>query len=272
MKVALGQLDMVWEDKEATLQKVEEMMKTAFMAEAQLILFPEMSLTGFSMNLESIGENPQDSQTVAWMKQLAVKYKLAVGFGWAALPENGQEKGTNRFTLIDRTGQILAEYCKIHPFRFGGEAEHFTGGKQIVTVPFGGRRLGLFICYDLRFPEIFQIASESADILLVIANWPASRREHWMTLLRARAIENQSYVVGVNCTGCRDGLEYSGDSMAVDALGNVLGLLSYQEGVLLCTLDDRAWSLREKFQSKADRRKELYIAGYTNKDEVEFHE
>ena len=271
MKIALGQLDMVWEDKDATLTKVEQMMATASQAGADLILFPEMTLTGFSTNLDRIGELPDDSWSVNQMRRLAVKYKLAAGFGWGALPEYAGGKGTNRFTLVSGTGAVLAEYKKLHPFRYGGEADVFEGGDRIVTVPFQGRTLGLFVCYDLRFPEIFQIASKRADVLLVIANWPSSLRDHWMTLLRARAIENQAYVAGVNCTGVRDGLEYSGDSMAVDALGNVLGILSWQEGVLLCEIDDRAWHLREKFQAKKDRREELYLSGYTNKDEVEFH-
>lgn len=265
MKVALGQLDMIWENKEATLRKVEEMMNTASVGGADIILFPEMTLTGFSMNLNQIGETGGKSWSVEKMQELAGKYKLAVGFGWAALPERGKSKGTNRFTLISQNGEVLAEYSKIHPFRFGGETQVFEGGSEIVTVPFMGRRLGLFICYDLRFPEVFQIASKQADILLVIANWPSSRREHWKTLLQARAIENQSYVVGVNCAGSRDGLDYSGDSIAIDVLGNVLGVLSGQEGVLICELEDRAWSLRDKFQTKQDRREDLYTAGYSIK-------
>lgn len=271
MRIALGQLDMVWEDKRATLEKVEQMMATASAAQANLLIFPEMTLTGFSVNLQKIGEEPEVSWSVEQMRRLASEYKLSVGFGWAALPKQAGDKGTNRFTLIHETGEVLAEYTKLHPFRYGGEADVFQGGNRIVTVPFQNRVLGLFVCYDLRFPEIFQIASRKADILLVIANWPSSRREQWMTLLCARAVENQAYVAGVNCTGTRDGIEYCGDSMAVDALGNVLGVLSQQEGVLVCEMDDRAWSLREKFQTKRDRREEFYISGYTNKDEVEFH-
>ena len=108
------------------------------------------------------------------------------------------------------------------------------------------------------FPEIFQIAAREADVLLVIANWPQIRREHWQTLLRARAIETQSYVVGVNCVGMHDGCAYSGDSMAVDSIGNILGMLSGREGILVCDLDDRAWSLRHKFSTRADRREDLY--------------
>ena len=99
-------------------------------------------------------------------------------------------------------------------------------------------------------------------MFMVIANWPAVRREHWETLLRARAMENQSYVIGVNCFGNRDNLEYSGDSMAVDALGNVIGKISDKAGVVVCDIDDRAWNLRDKFNVKADRREELYCSLY----------
>ena len=98
--------------------------------------------------------------------------------------------------------------------------------------------------------------------MFVIAEWPASRRDHWKTLLRARAIETQSYVVGVNCTGTHDGLEYSGDSMAVDAIGNVLGCLEEKEGVLICDLDDKAWILRGKFQTAKDRQEDFYMKHY----------
>lgn len=114
----------------------------------------------------------------------------------------------------------------MHPFTYGGESDCYAKGNEIVTVLFLGRKIALFICYDLRFPEIFQIAAREADVLLVIANWPQIRREHWQTLLRARAIETQSYVVGVNCVGMHDGCAYSGDSMAVDSIGNILGMLS----------------------------------------------
>jgi predicted amidohydrolase len=262
MRIALGQLDMVWEDKEASLDKVKDMVRTAA-GQADLILFPEMTLTGCSNHLELVGETGEDSWTLRQMRALAQEHGIAIGYGSAVLPEPGQDKGTNRFTLLDEHGDILGEYCKMHPFSYGGESACYRGGDRLVTVPFRGRSLSLFICYDLRFPEIFQIASREADIFLVIANWPAFRREHWLTLLKARAIENQSYVVGVNCVGSRDDLDYTGDSAAFDPMGNLLGTLYGQEGVLVCELEDRAWHLREKFQVKQDRREEFYAASYT---------
>jgi predicted amidohydrolase len=263
MRIALGQLDMVWEDKAASLSKVKDMVRTAA-GQADIILFPEMTLTGCSNHLNLVGEKSDDSQSLEWMRQLAMEYGIAIGYGWAALPEQGQTKGTNRFTLLDEQGSLLGEYSKMHPFSYGGESEYYRGGDRLVTIPFRGRTLSLFICYDLRFPEIFQIASEKADIFLVMANWPAFRRDQWTTLLKARAIENQAYVAGVNCVGNRDGLEYSGDSAAFDPMGNLLGTLYGQEGLLICHLEDRAWHLREKFQVKKDRRKDFYVEMYVS--------
>lgn len=265
MRVALGQLDMVWENAEISLSRAERMLGEAASANADMIVFPEMSFTGFSMNLERIGERAGQSPTVRQIQHLAQRYQLAIAFGWAALPEPDQEMGTNRFTLIDRSGNVVTEYTKIHPFTYGGEADHYAKGEQIVSVPFLGRRISLFICYDLRFPELFQIAAEKSDIMFVIANWPAIRSAHWQTLLRARAIETQSYVVGVNCFGDRDGMRYSGDSMAVDSIGNILGIISGREGVLICDLDDRAWSLRQKFSTRADRQEWLYGEYFSGK-------
>lgn len=265
MRVALGQLNMVWEEKEASFRKAEKMIQEAAKKGCDIIIFPEMAFTGFSMNVSKIGENAKDARTVSVMQIMAQKYQIAVGFGWAALGQENR-KGTNRFTIIDASGKKVAEYSKLHPFTYGKESVYYDKGSEIVTVPFLGRTIATFICYDLRFPEIFQIAAKKADVMFVIAEWPAKRRVHWQTLLRARAIETQSYVVGVNCVGEHDGQTYSGDSMAVDAMGNILGMISDKEGVLICDLDDRAWSLRRKFATAADRREGFYQSYFDRKD------
>lgn len=253
---------MTWEDKKASLQKAGQMIAASAAGGADCIIFPEMSLTGFSMHLAKIGESGEDSWSVQEMQRLAVKHHIGIGFGWAALPELGEEKGTNRFTFIDKEGKVLGEYSKLHPFSYGGESAAFRGGEELVTFPFMGRWISLFVCYDLRFPEIFQAAAGEADIFLVIANWPESRSQQWKTLLQARAMENQAYVVGVNCVGERDGISYTGDSAAFDVLGNTLGELSRQEGILICELEDRAWELRDKFRIRQDRREDLYCSLY----------
>lgn len=253
---------MAWEDKELSLQKVRKLTAQAAAGEADLIVFPEMSLTGFSMDIDRIGEDPDQPESVERMGRIAGEYHIAIGFGWAALPETGQAKGTNRFTVLDAEGKVLGEYSKLHPFRYGGETDIYQGGDRLVTVPFMGHTIGLFVCYDLRFPEIFELVSEQADVMLVIADWPASRADHWLTLLKARAIENQSYMAGVNCTGRLNGLDYSGDSAVFDPLGNLLGTLHGQEGIVICEIGHDVQALRQKFQMKQDRRNEFYIQEY----------
>lgn len=262
MRVALGQLDMVWEDYAASLKKAEKMVAEAAGEKCDLIVFPEMAFTGFSMNLDKVGEEKESSETRREIVRMAKAYGIGIAYGWAALPSPGEEKGRNLFTLINARGEEIGEYAKLHPFSYGKENEHYDRGEQIVTFPYLGRQIALFICYDLRFPEIFQIAAKKADVMLVIANWPAIRSAHWETLLRARAIETQSYVVGVNCVGERDGDCYSGDSMAVDCIGNILGKISGREGILICELEDRAWRLREKFATAKDRREDFYSSYY----------
>ena len=266
MRVALGQIDMVWEDKASSIEKAEKMIREAAIQKADIIVFPEMSFTGFSMNVEKIGEDPENSQTFTKIKTLAMQYQIAVGYGWAAVGCDVGKKAANRFTIVDKQGKKVTEYTKIHPFSYGKEDQYYEKGKEIVTVPFLGRTISLFVCYDLRFPEIFEIAAKKADIMFVIANWPGIRSAHWETLLRARAIETQSYVVGVNCVGERDNEKYTGESMAVDAIGNILGRISNREGVLICNLEDRAWSLRQKFATASDRQESLYMKGFLGND------
>ncbi|MCI9080165.1 MAG: carbon-nitrogen family hydrolase [Lachnospiraceae bacterium] len=262
MRVALGQMDMVREDKKASLVKAEKMAEEAAAAKADIIIFPEMSLTGFSMALDKIGEDEKSPESVNAMAELAIQNNIAIGFGWAALPVPGSIKGTNRFTVIGSDGNIITEYKKINPFTYGGESEVYESGNNIVTAQFAGHTISLFICYDLRFPELFQIASEKADVLFVIADWPAIRSTHWTTLIRARAIETQSYVVGVNCYGVHNSESSSGGSLVVDSIGNILGQISGREGVLICDIDNRAWSLRDKFNTRKDRKTEFYINEY----------
>ena len=248
MRVALAQTDMVWEDKKASIQKAEKMVSEAAKSKADIIIFPEMSFTGFSMNLEKIGEKRDCSETVSCMSTFSKKYNIAIGFGWASLPDKKGGKGKNIFSVTDREGKLIAEY----------ESRVYEGGEKLVSFSFKGHNISLFVCYDLRFPEVFQAAAKKSDVMFVIAQWPETRSIHWQTLLRARAIETQSYIVGVNSFGVRDGLGYSGDSMAIDSIGNILGQLSGREGMLICDIDDRAWELRNKFAIGKDRRENLY--------------
>ncbi|MBO5144925.1 MAG: carbon-nitrogen family hydrolase [Lachnospiraceae bacterium] len=257
MNIALAQMHIAWEDKAANYKKAEIFMREASTHGTEAVFFPEMSFTGFSMNTAVTKET--EYETVTYMKTLARQYQMYAGFGW--VKDCGQ-KCENHYTIVDKEGSVLSDYAKLHPFSYSGEDEKFQGGSAITYFQLKGMECSSFICYDLRFPEIFQQASKSAQVILVPANWPAKRREHWKTLLKARAIENQVYVLAVNCVGETGGLYYSGDSGVFNPNGELLVSLSEKEGCLYCELPNDAWDFREAFPVKRDRREELYQALY----------
>lgn len=259
MKIALGQLKIFWEDKEANLGRLKECLEE--LPEVDLLLLPEMSLTGFSMNTERTKERRKE--TVCQIQELAKQYCTAIGIGWV------KDLGTtceNHYSIVSPEGELL-DYAKLHPFSYGEESLHFVGGSELPLCQYQGLRIGVQICYDLRFPEPFQILSKKADLIVVPANWPAARREHWNTLLRARAIENQVYIAGVNCAGNMGGQYYSGDSVLyrpdgtkVQAERKILSGKEAipEEAVFLCETDYYVKKYREAFPVKKDRREALY--------------
>lgn len=255
MKLALYQMHIIWEDKEANYIQVEQKLKTAYERGIDLFLLPEMSFTGFSMNTYVTKEN--DDRTIKRMITYAKQYHMAIGFGWV---KDCGRKSENHYTIVNKNGEIISDYAKIHPFSYSGEDEKFQGGTDIVTFQLDDIIFSNFICYDLRFPEVFQIASKKANVILVPANWPEARSEHWKCLLKARAIENQVYVAAVNCVGEINGLHYSGDSCVIDPNGRMLVELSKAESVLEYELTDDTREIRARFPVKRDRREGLYNA------------
>lgn len=262
MKIALTSMDTAWENKSVNQEKCAELIKRASESGARLILFPEMTLTGFSMDVQGCGETEgrrRHCPTVAFFLEQSEQYGMAVGFGYIHREE---EKGTNHFVVADK-GKILADYIKLHPFSYGGEDRVYIPGDRLVSAELDDIRIGLFICYDLRFPEIFQAASEDCEVLAVIANWPRERIYHWHCLLPARAIENQSVVLGVNRRGWGGGIEYVDSSEAYDCEGNRIPCqrITTEAGddCLLCEVDlRRTRQLRREFPVKQDRRKKWY--------------
>ncbi len=253
MRVALYQMHIAWEDKQANMIKLEEKLKEASEKQVDLILLPEMSFTGFSMNTDVTKEAA--SETMEQVQALAARYRAAIGFGWV---KDCGEKSENHYTVVDKNGVCLSDYAKIHPFSYSGEDLKFRGGDRLTSfvlenVPFSG-----FICYDLRFPEIFQAVSKTAHVILVPADWPAKRSSHWKALLQARAIENQVYILAVNCVGQISDLYYSGDSCVINPDGQVLEILSDEEGLIIYDLVDDVEQYRRNFPVKQDRREELY--------------
>ena len=252
MKLVLYQMNIVWEDKESNYILLENML-TNYGKRIDLLLLPEMCFTGFSMDVEKTKEC--NSETIDKISGLAKKFHTAIGFGWV---KDRGEKSENHYTVIDRKGKVIFDYVKIHPFSFSGENIKFQGGEEINFFQLDDIIFSSFICYDLRFPEIFQIASKKAHVILVPANWPQKRREHWNCLLQARAIENQVYIIAVNCVGEIGGVTYSGDSCVINPNGEILLRMPKQEGILEYDLSDDVDNFRDSFQVKCDRRESLY--------------
>lgn len=253
MKLALAQLDVTWENKPKNKQVALTFIEEAVKQKVDMILFPEMTLTGFSMNTEVIGEI--NNETLEFFKKLSSKFNIFIGFGYV----EGIKNSKNKYSIVSPKGEELVEYTKIHLFSFGTETEFYQSGNKIKSFEALDFNIVPFICYDLRFPEIFQIASKTASLITVGANWPIERREHWISLLKARAIENQCYIAGINRVGDGHGLHYSGDSMIVDPLGNIISSLYMEEGLIVANIyKENVTEIRNSFRLKEDRRESLY--------------
>lgn len=253
MRIGLFQSDIDWCNKEYNLAVAEKKIREAKEHNCRIIFFPEMSFTGFSMDTERTKES--DNFTINLMSDIAKRENIAVGFGYVKDCGNYCE---NRYAVVDRDGKLISDYAKIHPFSYGYEGEKFKGGNKLTQYVIDGMIFSTFICYDLRFPEIFQGLKNVPDVIVVPANWPKSRSHHWKTLLQARAIESQCYVLGVNCVGVHDETYYSGDTMAVDPNGEILSVRSNIQDLLIVDINNDAYLYREKFDVRSDRKPELY--------------
>ncbi|MGI6649718.1 MAG: carbon-nitrogen family hydrolase [Bacillota bacterium] len=254
MRVGLCQLDIAWEDKLKNQIKAKQYIKEASGVGVSLLLFPEMTLTGFSMNIDKTAE--ANAETLNFFKEQAIRYQINIGFGWV---EAVQSRARNHYSVVSASGVLLSDYVKIHPFSYGGESTFFDPGNKVECFKIDGVGMASFICYDLRFPEIFQAVSNNTDLIIVAANWPELRKKHWRILLKARAIENQVYIVGINCVGIKGGLTYSGNSMIIEPEGNIIGEVENREELVIADImQDKVIVYREQFPLKSDRRVELY--------------
>lgn len=256
MRLALAQTEPLWEDKEGNFRAALSFLEQARERKADMVLFPEMSMTGFSMHPEKIGETADNPVTLTFFREQAEKYGLYIGIGYV---EYSEPKSFNRYAVISPEGEILADYRKIHPFTFGTEAVHYAGGEELAFCRVKEFTVSPFICYDLRFPDVFGIASQRAELMIVPANWPEDRREQFIALLKARAIENQCYIAGVNRVGHARTLSYSGDSMIVDPFGRVAAQAGDKEELITADLEiEPLKRYREVFPAQTDRKPELY--------------
>lgn len=251
MKLGLVQSNILWEDKKENMRLARKWAKRANEAGVKLLLFPEMSFTGFSMDVGKIGETK--GETIAFLKELAREYQMHVGAGWSELTG---EKGKNHYTIVNASGEVVLDYVKMHPFSYSGEDRYYEAGDHYEVVTLEDTTLSVFICYDLRFPRNFWLAAEKAHLIIVPANWPKRRIEQWKTLLKARAIENQVYIAAINCVGDVGSIEYSGASCFVHPKGEMLAIAEDQEELIVIDWEDDVDKLREKFPVHADRRAE----------------
>ena len=236
-RIAIVQRDIAWCDAKANCQAIEAMLEGI---DADVVALAEMFQTGFVVRPESAADS---GETLEWMLQLSRRKSAAV-VGSVAVSIDGTYRNRMYFVMPD--GRV-EYYDKRHLFSVGGEADSYTAGTERKVVCWRGVRYLLEVCYDLRFP-VWSRQCGDYDVALYAALWPKPRREVWRTLLRARAIENQAYVIGVNRVGMEPGLEYSGDSMVVDAYGRVVVDMESRRGIAVADIDiESLGAFRSKF-------------------------
>ena len=223
LKIVGIQAALVWENPEKNIAFFEKKINT-LEAGFDLIVLPEMFTTGFTMHPERVAEK-MNGFAVSWMQKIAKEKQAAI---CGSLVISAADKFYNRFIFVHPTGEIET-YDKRHSFTLAGEDKVYTSGTEKIIIEYKGWRICPLICYDLRFP-VWARNTENYDLLIYVANWPIARIKAWDTLLKARAIENMSYVIGVNRTG-KDGnnYEYSGNSVLIDCLGKELSSLKENE-------------------------------------------
>ncbi len=251
MQVVAVQLNMVWQDKSANHRRVLRLLDAADFDRGALIVLPEMFETGFSMDVQATAQT-EARQGETFLRELAAKYDAAVMGGVAG--EIVNQMSSNQAVAFAPDGTELVRYQKMKPFSLTGEEKHYAAGAESKVFSWQDVQIAPFICYDLRFPEIFRDAvRKGAELITLIACWPAVRSEHWVRLLQARAIENLAAVVGVNRCGAEPGLTFDGRSAAFDHMGKPLFEASDEEQVIVQDIDiESARRWRDKFPALRD--------------------
>lgn len=248
LKIALIQADLVWQDAMANTQRFGEKI-AQLPADVQLIVLPEMFPTGFSMDPAHLAQQ-MTGPTVKWMQTMSKETQADIA-GSLIITDNGNYYNRLVWTQPDDT---IVYYDKKHLFRYAGEDKAYTPGDSLLLVNCHGWRVRPFICYDLRFPMWTRNLNNAYDAALFVANWPEQRSSHWRALLKARAVENQCYVAGVNRVGVDGtGSAYQGDSCIIDPKGRIIAAQSHAEGSILGFFSASAlWDYRKEFPAWMD--------------------
>lgn len=234
LKVAGVQMDISFEAPEENYKSVEQLARQAADQGVDLLVLPEMFATGFSMNKEILTPE-SNGNTMTFLMELSANLKMNILGG--VVQHRSAQVASNMAVVVDRNGQVVHEYAKNRLFTPGGEAELLTPGKKVPVCEIEGVRIASFVCYDLRFPELFRKVAREVDMAIVIASWPQSRLSHWNCLLQARSIENQQYVVGVNRIGEGGGISYNGGTTIIDPNGVVLDAQLDNEALVMSDID-----------------------------------
>src|SRR5215813_1267377 len=256
MQVIGLQIDSVWENKAANHGKVLSLLDKAKPQAGAMVVLPEMFATGFSMNVAAIHDEARETQD--FLSRTAAERKINL-MGGVVLKDKTTGRGRNEAVIYSPEGREVARYCKLQPFTLGGESDHYVAGERICLFGLEGFTTAPFICYDLRFPELFRAASaRGANLIVVIASWPDVRVDHWVTLLKARAIENLAYVVGVNRCGQDPKHYHPGRSVIYDPHGRPMADAGVEEGWIEARLDlQPLLEWRRSFPALSDMRRDF---------------
>jgi omega-amidase len=253
VQIVACQLDIAWEDKPASHDRAAALLSKADIRPGALVVLPEMFATGFSMHVDTIAES-DDGPTHRFLAELARRFQSHVIGGVVTRAADG--RGRNDAVVFGPDGRLVVRYCKLHPFSYAGETKHYQAGEEVKLFAWHDLTVAPLVCYDLRFPEVFRRAvRRGAGVLAVIANWPEPREAHWLALLRARAIENQAYVVGVNRAGADPHVRYSGHSLIVGPRGEMLAEAGSDPQVISAEIESASLvEYRRQFPALADIR------------------
>jgi predicted amidohydrolase len=233
IKVALVQYDPVWENKQQNRRQISQLLES-ISDSISLIVLPELTLTAFTMRSKSFAE-PISGDTVLFFGEIAKRFNAHVIGGFI---EEFDEEYFNTLVQISPDGLVAANYHKVHPFSYSSEQRFYQSGLKPVIGEIGDIKIGFSICYDLRFPELFRhYAKNRTQIIVNIANWPVPRIKHWSHLLIARAIENQSFLIGVNRIGKDKKNIYNGRSAVIDPIGETIVDINDSETVAIAEID-----------------------------------
>jgi predicted amidohydrolase len=250
MKIAAAQYNIAWNNCEANFTRVEKFARQAQELKADMLLLPETFSTGFSLldatEVKEIGPKSEE-----FLLQLSKNYPITIAGSFLGMAQSG--KPWNHL-IVCQGGEVLGRYSKMHLFGYGGETEKYERGARTLTLQLNNIRFSFFICYDLRFPKPWAQVAKDTDVYVVVANWPRARIAHWKTLIAARAIENQAYVVGVNRVGIGGSLDYNGQSVCIAPRGEIVADASESESLMLADINlEYVNTYRTEFPCLADR-------------------